>query len=221
MERVSSFTRTEACALACGAGRTVEQPPRSQWPRCVTPSATPGPSSGAGWSAGCGACPRALCAHVRQLAVWGRARVPPALQSRLSEPPLGPRSGACPHGSNHALPLGVSHRQTIRLVSEADSVFSPRGRTPVLWGLITRRDWPSTSPSKAQLPPMPRPAHPHPAPAPPAQRSQHRLQSSALPVTAATCRATGCFRPFFSLCCFKPSPEDVFFYFLKILFIHF
>lgn len=37
-------------------------------------------------------------------------------------------------------------------------MFSPRGRTPVLWGLITRRNWPSTSPSKAQLsPPAPLP----------------------------------------------------------------
>lgn len=72
--------------------------------------------------------------------------------------------------------------QIIRLVSEADLVFSPRGRTPVLWGLITRRDWPSTSPSKAQLLtslPPPRPA--------PRQCShfQHRLQGS-------TSRATHC-----------------------------
>lgn len=34
-------------------------------------------------------------------------------------------------------------------------MFSPRGRTPVLWGLITRRNWPSTGPSKAQLLPSP------------------------------------------------------------------
>lgn len=47
--------------------------------------------------------------------------------------------------------LSLVDFQIIRLVSEADLVFSPRGRTPVLWGLITRRDWPSTSPSKAQL----------------------------------------------------------------------
>lgn len=30
-------------------------------------------------------------------------------------------------------------------------VFSPRGRTPALWGLITRRDRPSTRLSKAQV----------------------------------------------------------------------
>lgn len=51
--------------------------------------------------------------------------------------------------------------QIIRLVSEANSVFSRRGRTPLLWGLITRRSWPSTSPSKAQLPPA---SYPHPPP---------------------------------------------------------
>lgn len=62
----------------------------------------------------------------------------------------------CLHASNQtSISLSLVDFQIIRLVSEADLVFSPRGRTPVLWGLITRRDWPSTSPSKAQCSPPP------------------------------------------------------------------
>lgn len=61
-------------------------------------------------------------------------------------------------------------------------MFSPRGRTPVLWALITRRDWPSTSPSKAQL----LPGSPQPRPVPPLL-----AQTSGLSLRVTRCHLQG------------------------------
>lgn len=85
--------------------------------------------------------------------------------------------------------------QIIRPVSEADSVFSPGGRTPVLWDLITRRGWPSTGPSKAQSLSSP-PPPPHP-PLPPVQPPLART-SGAQPseLAAVACQGlVGVFDP--------------------------